>query len=88
MGKSVSAGLAYQKIAGHDVLGVGFNWEEPNEDTFGPGLKDQIILEMYYHFQLAEQFALTPDIQFIQDPALNPSENSLWIFGLRMRLAL
>jgi len=88
MEKSVSAGLAYQKIAGRDVLGIGFNWGEPNEDTFGPGLKDQITLEMYYRFQLAEQFALTPDIQYIQDPATNPSEDSLWIFGLRARLAL
>jgi porin len=88
MGKSVSAGLAFQKIAGRDVLGVGFNWGEPNEDTFGPGLKDQITLEMYYRFQLAEQFALTPDIQFIQNPATNPNEDSLWVFGLRARLAL
>lgn len=88
MEKSVSAGLAYQQIAGRDVLGFGFNWGEPNEDTFGPGLKDQITLEMYYRFQLAEQFALTPDIQYIQDPATNPNENSLWIFGLRARLAL
>jgi porin len=88
MEKSVSAGLAYQKIAGRDVLGIGFNWGEPNEDTFGPGLKDQITLEMYYRFQLAEQIALTPDIQYIQDPATNPNENSLWIFGLRARLAL
>ena len=88
MEKSVSVGLGYQKIAGHDSLGVAFNWGEPNEDTFGPGLKDQISLEVFYRFQLTEQFALTPDIQYIQDPATNPNENSLWIFGLRARLAL
>ncbi len=88
MEKSVSVGLGYQKIAGRDLLGVGLNWGEPNEDTLGPGLKDQITLEIFYRFQLAEQFALTPDIQYIQDPALNPNEDSLWIFGLRARLAL
>jgi len=82
MEKSVSVGLGYQKIAGRDLLGVGLNWGEPNKDTLGPGLKDQITLEIFYRFQLAEQFALTPDIQYIQDPALNPNEDSLWIFGL------
>ena len=88
MEKSVSIGLGYQKIAGRDLLGIGLNWGEPNEDTFGPGLKDQVTVELFYRFQLAEQFAITPDIQFILDPATNPTENSLWIFGLRARLAL
>jgi porin len=45
-------------------------------------------VKLFYRFQLADHFALTPDIQFVQDPALNPNENSLWIFGLRARLAL
>lgn len=88
MEKSVSVGLGYQKIAGRDLLGVGLNWGDPNEDTLEPGLKDQITVELFYRFQLADHFALTPDIQFVQDPALNPNENSLWIFGLRARLAL
>jgi len=88
MQKSVSVGLGYQKIAGRDLLGVGFNWGEPNENTFSPGLKDQKTLEVFYRFQLAEQFVLTPDIQYIKDPALNTSEDSLWVLGLRARLAL
>jgi len=88
MQKSASVGFAYQKIAGHDVFGVGFNWGEVNENTFASGLKDQKSLEVYYRFQLTEQFALTPDIQYIQDPPLNPTEDSLWIVGLRARLAL
>ena len=29
-----------------------------------------------------------PSIQFIDDPALNQVEDSLWVFGLRLRLAL
>ena len=66
----------------------GFNWGEVNDNTFSPGLKDQKSLEAYYRFQLTEQFALTPDIQYIKDPPLNLTEDSLWIFGLRARLAL
>ena len=88
MQKSVSVGFAYQEIAGHDVLGIGINWGEVNENTFVPGHKDQTSLEAYYRFQLTEQIALTPDIQYIKDPPLNPTEDSLWIVGLRARLAL
>jgi porin len=88
MQKSVSVGFAYQEIAGRDVLGIGLNWGEVNENTFASGLKDQTSLEAYYRFQLTEQFALTPDIQYIKDPPLNPAEDSLWIVGLRARLAL
>ena len=88
MQKSISLGLGYQHIAGGDLLGVGFNWGEPNEKTFTTGLPGQKTLEIFYRFALAEQFVLTPDIQYIVDPALDPTRDSLWVLGLRARLAL
>jgi len=88
MQKSLSLGLGYQKVAGRNLLGVGYNWGEPNEKTFGPGLRNQQTLEVFYRFALAEQFVLTPDIQYIKNPALNPSRDSLWVVGLRARLAM
>ena len=88
MQKSVSVGGAYQPDPGGDVLGFGFNWGEVNEDTWGPGLSDQLTTELYFRWNIAPQFALTPDIQYLRDPALNPEEDSLWVFGLRARLAL
>jgi len=30
--------------------------------------------------------ALTPDIQLITDPALDPAEDELWVFSLRSRV--
>ena len=64
------------------------NWGEPNEDSLGQDLDDQYTFEVYYRLQLTEQLALTPDIQYLVDPAQNPDEDKLWIFGLRARLAL
>jgi porin len=86
--KSLSAGVGYNAFGGRDQLGVAVNWGEPNEDSFGPGLDDQFVFETYYRWQLTEQFAITPDIQYLKDPALNPEHDSLWVFGLRGRLAL
>lgn len=84
---SVSAGLGYQ-TGGGDLLGVAFNWGDPNSDSFGSGLSDQWSFEAFYRWQLAEHLAITPDVQFILDPALNPGHHSSWVFGLRVRLAL
>jgi len=31
---------------------------------------------------------LTPDVQLLFNPALNPDASSTWVFGIRARLAL
>ena len=85
--RSVGTGLGYYMAGTRDLLGVGLNWSKPSESSFGPGLNDQYTLEVYYRYQLSQNLALTPDIQYIKDPALNPDEDSLWVFGLRARLA-
>ena len=88
MQKSVSLGFGYQPDPGGDVLGFGFNWGEVNEDTWGPGLSDQLTTELYFRWNISPQFAITPDIQYLKDPALNQEEDSIWVLGLRARLAL
>ena len=85
--KSLSLGFGYNTFGGRDQLGIAANLGQPNENSFGPGLEDQYVFEAYYRWQLSEQFALTPDIQYLIDPALNPDQDRLWIIGLRGRLA-
>jgi len=86
--KSLGVGFGYQAIANQDLFGLGVNWGEPNETTWGPGLPDQYTMEAFWRWQLGEQLAVTPDLQLLIDPALNPDKNSIWVFGLRARLAL
>jgi porin len=86
--KSVSAGFLFQPPAAGDQLGVGLNWGEVNESTFGGGRDDQITAELYYRLQVTPQFALTPSIEYIDNPALNPENGSLWVLGIRARMAL
>jgi porin len=90
--RSVSTGFAYQPdpIGGDagNLLGFGANWGAPNEAVFGAGLDDQYALELFYRLQVTKEIAITPDIQFVMNPALNPGEDNLWVFGLRVRLAL
>ena len=64
------------------------NWGRPNRDTFGPGRDDQWALEIFYRWQVLREIAVTPSVQLLIDPALNPDESAIWVLGLRLRYAL
>jgi len=79
---TVSAGMGF-RFKSHDILGIGLNWTDP-----AGGLRDQYTAEVYYRFYLTEHLAVTPDFQFIVDPALNPDKSTLSYFGIRGRITL
>lgn len=83
---SVSTGLGIQLEGSSDLFGVAFNWGKPNEGSFGPDLKDQYAVELFYRYQLTENIAITPDVQFLINPALNPQDSSIFLAGLRARI--
>jgi len=83
--KSLSLGIGYQTTAFSGLVGAAFNWGEPNDDSFAPGLEDQYAIEIFYRVPILKRFAITGDVQYIKDPALNPSENTIWMFNLRGR---
>ena len=86
--RSLSVGLGRYHANSKNLAAIGLNWSQPSESSFGPDLDDQFTLEMYYRWQITPQIALTPDLQWIDNPALNPEESSIWVAGLRVRLAL
>jgi porin len=86
--KSISVGFGYQPKPGKNLLGLGLNWGQPNEDTWQPGLDDQYTAELFYRWQVSKAIAVTPDLQYTKNPALNPEADSIWVFGLRVRGAL
>ena len=66
-----------------DLFGVGVGWSRPTNRL----LREQYTAEVFYRFHVTPNFAVTPDLQYIKDPALNPTENDLWVAGLRLRLS-
>jgi porin len=90
--RSVSIGGGFtpdglDRLGSGDQLGFGVNWGEPNDALFGTDLDDQYAAEVYYRWQLADEIAVTPSLQLLIDPALNPDEDQVWVGGLRMRVA-
>ena len=85
--ETVSTGFGWTKVPGGNQLGVGVNWGVPMASTYGPDLPEQSTLEVFYRIELFRDVSLTPDIQYVRNPALNTEVDSLWILGLRARLA-
>ena len=86
--KVLSLGLGIYDQDSGELFGAGLSKSTPSELTIAPGLDDQITAEVFYRFMLSKHFAITPDLQYIKDPALNPEHDSIWIAGLRARLTL
>ncbi len=82
MQTTFSTGIGLQR-ENKDVAGVGLSWGAPADGT----LRDQFTSEFFYRFQLTQFLAITPDIQLIVDPALNPNTDVLALFGVRLRAA-
>jgi porin len=82
-----SGGFGYSKDPSKGLLGVGLGWSRPNKDTYGAELEDQVALEAFWMLELAKVIELTPSVQYIINPALNPNANSTVLFGLRFRAA-
>jgi porin len=80
---SLSTGVGYQPVPMRGVIAAGINWGKPNG-----GGRDQYTTELFWRYQLTKEVALTPSLQYIQNPALNPLEDNLWALGLRVRVAL
>jgi len=85
---SLSTGIGYQPIEGSHMLGFGANWGQVNENSFGPGLQDQWTFELFLRLHLTKLITFTPDFQYLINPALNPDQGSVFLFGIRGRIAL
>jgi porin len=85
---TVSTGLGYHLKDDVSLFGFGLNWGQPNNDTFGSGLEDQYTIEVFCRLQVTQNIQITPDIQYMINPALDPDEDNSWVFGLRARIAL
>jgi porin len=84
---AISAGVEISRPRG-EVWTIGAGWAKPSEETFGPGLDNEKVLEMSYKFPISKNFSLLPDAQVIFDPASNPGKSSTWVIGLRAILTL
>jgi len=81
--RSINLGATMDMANSSNQAGLALNYG----DMAAPGLDDQTVIEAYYRVQVTKNLALTPSVQHIKDPALNPSDD-VTIFAMRVRLTL
>ena len=84
---AISAGAGF-RTGRENVLGFAGHWGKPNESTYGADLRDQYVGELYFRWKLGDHLELTPNVQLILNPALNPLDDEVWIAGLRVKGAI
>jgi porin len=65
----------------NDRLGFGATWANPT----APSTSDQFAFELFYRLQVVDGVQVTPDVEFIVNPVLNPGSSFQPVFGLRVR---
>jgi porin len=79
---SVTGGFIHYFANRSDLLGLAANWGDPADDS----LDDQVSTELFYRVQLAENLAITPSIQWINNPAIGADDDDLLYGSVRLRL--
>jgi porin len=79
-----TAGVSITGLMGNrdDIVGLALAWGQP-EDRL---LRNQYIAELFYRMQITNNLQLTPDVQLIREPSRNRDNDTIGVFGLRLRL--
>jgi porin len=71
--ESATLGLIRKFMFRSDLIGIAANWGSPPDDS----LSDQTTIEAFWRFQFSQGFAITPSVQLLLNPALNPVNDSV-----------
>lgn len=81
-----NAGLVIDGIFGqaNDRIGVGYTWSDPADRA----LDDQSTIDAYYRVQMTPEIQVGPTLEVIFDPVRNPDKDTVFVWGIRARIAL
>lgn len=79
---SIRAGFGYFTPQ-QDVFAIGVNWGRPSNI---PNVDAQWTFEAFYKYQVSEILAISPNIQYIVNPAFNANDDIIGIYGIRVRM--
>ena len=82
--ESYSLGVVRRVRRNSDEVGLAINCGNPPDNS----LSSQTTGEFFYRLQLSKGIAITPSLQLLKDPALNPTDDTVWVLGIRFRLTL
>ncbi|NJM55137.1 MAG: carbohydrate porin, partial [Verrucomicrobiae bacterium] len=79
--RSVSIGTGYEARGGDDLAGIGLNWGRAPDRS-----RDQFTMEAFYRWGATDFLEITPQLQYVANPANDPGTDSVLVLGLRSRV--
>jgi hypothetical protein len=81
-------GAAYlQPFSIRGEAAIGLMWMQPHPDLLPVALDDQYGMEAYWKILVTPNLWVTPGIQVVIEPALNPTSNTITIPHIKFRVA-
>ena len=79
--RAISFGTGYDARGGVDLAGLAVNWARAPDSS-----RDQYALEAFYRYDMTDFLQVTPEVQYVLNPAFAPETGEILVLGLRMRL--
>ena len=87
---SYALGVAMNNPLGRspsDQIALAFGYSDAAPPPVNqPGTRNEKVLESYWNWSVTKVLLVTPAVQYIIDPALNPARDHAWIWSLRTTL--
>ena len=80
--RAISVGTGYDARGGNDLAGVAVNWARAPDSS-----RDQYTLEAFYRYGMADFLEISPEIQYVVNPAFDPNSDQILVLGLRLRVS-
>jgi porin len=78
--RAVSIGTGYDARGGKDLAGLGVSWGRAPDNS-----RDQYTAEAFYRYDMTDFLQLTPEIQYVVNPANDPATDDILVLGFRLR---
>jgi len=79
--RTISVGTGFDARGGNDLAGIGVSWGRAPDNS-----RDQYTLEGFYRFDITDFLQVTPQIQYVVDPANDPATDHILVLGVRLRV--
>ena len=80
---SMGASFAAPLGRSHDAIGLGWARGEPKADK-----PNEELVELFWRFQVHRYVSISPDVQWVKNPADNPDEDNTVVLGVRLLISL
>ena len=79
--RAVSIGTGYDARGGKDLAGLGVSWGRAPDNY-----RDQYTVEAFYRYDMTDFLELTPEIQYVVNPANDAATDDILVVGARLRV--